>query len=207
MAKIGGNVKIKLLKIAVTGKVASGKSTVCKYFKQLGAFVVDTDKIVHNLLTSKTPVGQKIIKFLGKDILENDEIDRKKVASKVFQDAKKLKKLESIVHPFVWVEIKNLYKIAAKEDSFLLFVVEIPLLFETHKEKFYDYTIVVTTNKKQTKEAKSREKHLIDIKEKIEKADFVINNDSNFTLLKRQVIKIANILTKLLRRTSLHESR
>ena len=97
MAKIGGNVKIKLLKIAVTGEVASGKSTVCNYFKQLGAYVVDADEIAHKLLSSKqTPVGQKIIKFLGTDILEKGEISREKIADIVFDDLEKLEILDAI---------------------------------------------------------------------------------------------------------------
>jgi dephospho-CoA kinase len=204
LAKIGENVKIKLLKIAVTGEVASGKSTVCKYFKQLGAFVVDSDKIVHDLLTPKTSVGQKIIKFLGKEILEKDEISREKVAAKVFQDFKKLKKLEAIIHPQVFEAIERLYQLAAKEGVFIYFVVEIPLLFEAGLEKFYDYIIVVTAKNRSKRSPKKdlREKRLIDIHEKTEKADFVINNNSNFTMLKRQVIKISNILTKIIKENS-----
>jgi dephospho-CoA kinase len=188
---------LKLKKIAVTGQVASGKSTVCKYFKQLDAFVVDADKLAHNLLSSKTPVGQKIIKFLGNDIIDAGEVSRKKIADKVFKDPQKLKKLEAIIHPLVFEEIENLYKIASKEEKYLFFVVEIPLLFETNQEKFYDFVIVVTTEKKRTKKNDERENRLIDINDKIKKADFVIINNSSFTMLKRQVTKIANILTKL----------
>lgn len=194
---------LKLHKIAVTGQLASGKSTVCKYFKQLDAFVVDADKIVHSLLSSKTPVGQKIIKFLGKDILDDGEISREKVADKVFKDKEKLKKLEAIIHPHVFDEIENLYKTASKEEKYLFFVVEIPLLFETHQEEFYDYVIVVTTNKKRKKIKDERENRLIDIEEKIKKADFVITNNSSYTMLKRQVTKIANILTKLFKEKTL----
>ena len=202
MAKIGENVKIKLVKIAVTGEIASGKSTVCKYFKQLGAYVVDADQIAHNLLSSKTPIGQNIIKFLGKNILVKGEISRKKIADMVFADKKKLKKLEAIIHPPVFEEIENLYIKINKQGSYLFFVVEIPLLYETKKEKFYDYVIVVTSDKEkcfQNEKIKSgiRKKRLKDINHKIEKADFVIHNNSSFTMLKRQVTKISNILIKI----------
>jgi dephospho-CoA kinase len=194
---------LKLSKIAVTGNVASGKSSICRYFKQLGAFVVDADKIVHDLLSSKTSVGQTIIKFLGNDILDKGEISREKVADKVFSDIKKLKKLEAIIHPMVFEEIENLYNLANKEEKYLFFVVEIPLLFETQQEKFYDYVIVVTKEKKKTKKFDVRENRLIDIDDKIKKADFVITNNSSFTMLKRQVTKIANILIKLIKENTL----
>lgn len=194
---------LKLYKIAVTGQIASGKSTVCKYFKQLDAFVVDADKIVHSLLSSKTPVGQKVIKFLGKDILDDGEISREKIADIVFKDEAKLKKLETIIHPYVFEEIENLYKTAKKEGKYLFFVVEIPLLFETHHEQFYDFVIVVTTNKKRKTKSDERGTRLMDIEEKIKKADFVITNNSSYTMLKRQVTKIANILTKLFKEKTL----
>jgi dephospho-CoA kinase len=194
---------LKLKKIAVTGNVASGKSTVCKYFKQLGAFVVDADNIVHSLLSSKTPVGQKIINFLGNDILDNGEISRKKIADRVFDDSEKLKKLEAIIHPYVFIEIENLYNLANKEGKYLFFVVEMPLLFETHQENSYDFVIVVISEKKRRKISDSRETRLISIDEKIKKADFVITNNSSFTMLKRQVNKIANILIKLFKENTL----
>ena len=208
MAKIGENVKINLLKIAVTGEISSGKSTVCKYFKQLGAFVVDTDKIVHKLLSSKTSIGQKTTKFLGKDILENGEISRDKIADIVFDDTEKIKTLEAIIHPSVFEEIENLYAEAKEKQKHLFFVVEIPLLFETQKEKFYDYIIVVTSDSIiEKKTDKKRKQRFIDIDEKTEKADFVIRNNESFTMLKRKVTKIKNVLTKLLRSTPLNESR
>lgn len=198
MAKIGENVKINLKKIAVTGEIASGKSTVCKYFKEHGAYVVDADKIVHKLLSLKTSVGQKIVKFLGKDIIEKKEISRKAIAEIVFNDLKKLKKLEQLIHPHVFIEIENLYNEAKANGKYLFFVVEIPLLYETGSEEFYDYVIVVTSGKRK-KINDLRNQRLININKKIEKADFVIINDSSFTSLKRKVTKITNILAKIIK--------
>ena len=204
LAKIGENVKIVLKKIAVTGSIAAGKSTVCKYFKQLGAYVVDADSIVHKLLASKTNIKQQLIKFLGKDILEKGEINRKKVADKVFDDSKKLKKLEAIIHPKVFEEIDKLFLEAKKKNKYNLFVVEIPLIFEIHQEKFYDFIIFVNASKKIRKERflkkdfeKREKRKKIPIEKKTKKADFVINNNSDYSALKRQVKKIANSLLKL----------
>lgn len=201
MAKIGENVKINLLKIAVTGEISSGKSTVCKYFKENGAYVVDADKIVHMLLSLKTSVGKQVVKYLGKDIIEKEEISRKLVADIVFKDLEKLKKIEKLIHPYVFKEIESIYNVVNAKGKYLFFVAEIPLLYETGNENFYDYVVVVKSGQKKRSEKTNslREKRLMDITEKIEKADFVIINDSSFTALKRKVTKISNILAKIIK--------
>ena len=78
-----------------------------------------------------------------------------------------------------------------------------PLLFETRQENSYDFVIVVISEKKRRKINDNRENRLISIDEKIKKADFVITNNSSFTMLKRQVNKIANILIKLFKENTL----
>jgi dephospho-CoA kinase len=202
-----------LLKIAVTGGVGTGKSTVCRYFKKFNASVVSADKLVHRIISSKTSTGQKIIRLFSTDILENGKISRKKIAKIVFNDKKKLRKLERIVHPIVFEEIEKLYA-KAKLKNYNFFVVEIPLLFETKKEKYFDYIITVTADEKTCKKRvkgllkkdfEKRVKRQIPLNKKAAKSDFIINNDSNFASLKSQVTKIANLLQN--RRKRLHESR
>ena len=67
-------------KVAVTGGVASGKSVVCQFFKECGAYVVDADAIVHRLLSSDTAIKEQIIHLLGTEIVVGTQIDRKKLA-------------------------------------------------------------------------------------------------------------------------------
>lgn len=66
-------------KIAVTGTLAAGKSTVCFLLKEAGAYVVDADKIVHQLLKLDCPIGQQVVKLLGPEIITQNQIDRKKI--------------------------------------------------------------------------------------------------------------------------------
>ena len=75
---------LKLKKIAVTGGLAAGKTTVCQLFKELGAYVVSADEIVHQMLSPDTVVGQQVVSLLGSDIVSGLGIDRKKIAAKVF---------------------------------------------------------------------------------------------------------------------------
>ena len=67
---------LKLKKIAITGGIASGKSTVCRLLGELGAYVVSADAIVHELLKTDTDLGQRIVQQFGPDILESGQIDR-----------------------------------------------------------------------------------------------------------------------------------
>ena len=79
LEKIGENVKL-MKKVAITGTVNVGKSTVGKVFKKLGAYVVDADLIVHRLLSQKTEARNKVIRLLGEKVLTSGKIDRKKVS-------------------------------------------------------------------------------------------------------------------------------
>ena len=92
---------LKLKKIAVTGGVASGKSTVCRLFQNLGAYVVSADQITHELLASDNTLKKKVVSIFGHEILEGEVIDRAKVAKKVFSSPDLLYKLEALIHPRV----------------------------------------------------------------------------------------------------------
>lgn len=137
---------LELKKVAITGGLASGKSTVCQFFQELGAYVVSADAIVHGLLKPQTDLGQKILRLLGSDILQNGKIDRQKIAEKVFRNPDQLIKLEQLIHPAVLEEIARLYEQVRREKKYTLFVVEMPLLFEIGAEPFYDASIAVVTD-------------------------------------------------------------
>jgi dephospho-CoA kinase len=194
---------LKLLKkIAVTGHIASGKSTACQYFKELGAYVVNADNLVHELLSNKISVKSQIIKLLGTDILEKKEISREKVAKKVFSNSILLEKFEKIIHPKVFIQIEKLYKQVEKTNKYIFFIVEMPLLYETKQEDFYDSTIVIVADQEKRRKRfkqdfSDREKRLIPIEQKIKKSDFVIYNNSELTEFKKQIKQTANILMHL----------
>ncbi|WP_068470677.1 dephospho-CoA kinase [Candidatus Protochlamydia phocaeensis] len=138
---------LKLRKVAITGGLSCGKSSVCRILKELGAYVVSADEIVHQLLSSDTNLGQKVIELLGTGILVNQAIDRSRVAQMVFQNDRLLDALEKIIHPAVYDEIEKQYQ--EQQDSKnrpSLFIAEIPLLFESDGEKGYDAVIAVIAN-------------------------------------------------------------
>ncbi len=132
-----------MTRVAVTGSLSSGKTTVCEFFRQLGAFVISTDSITHHLLLHDQEIRQQVIALLGEDVLEKGDISRKKVAQKVFPNKKLLFSLEAILHPRIKQWINSEYQTVAEKSLFPLFVVEVPLLFECQWEKDYDVFITV----------------------------------------------------------------
>lgn len=139
---------LKLLSVAVTGSIASGKSTVCQFFERWGAFVVDADRLLHQVFSVETPVGKKIYSLFGESILKGSEINRVKVAEAAFSNQQLLEKLEDICHPYVNQAIKKEYESACK-GSASFFVAEIPLLFESRYPMvdWFDVTLAVTVDK------------------------------------------------------------
>lgn len=190
---------LKLKKIAVTGGLAAGKTTVCQLFKELGAYVVSADEIVHQLLSPDTAVGQQVISLLGSDIVSGQEFDRKKIAAKVFTKPDLLRALEEILHPAVFDEIEQRYRQAQKEEKYPLFIAEIPLLFESEREGRFDAVINVYTDTNislqrfmhQTHQpAEEFEKRMIrqiEPGKKSAKASYIIENNGELKQLKTTV--------------------
>lgn len=190
---------LKIKKIAVTGGLAAGKTTVCQIFKELGAYVVSADEIVHQLLSPGTDVGQQVVRLLGSDIISGQEFDRKKIAAKVFSQPDLLRALEEIIHPAVFDEIERKYQQINREKKYSLFLAEIPLLYESEGEKRFDAVISVFADPElcrkrfvqQThqpvQEFEKRMTRQIEPKIKNDKAHYSIENNGDFEQLKTEI--------------------
>lgn len=196
---------LKLKKIAITGGVASGKSSVCQFFQELGAYVVNADALVHELLSLKTDVGQQILKIFGPQILHNGTIDRRILAAQVFNDQSLLEKLERLLHPAVLQKIDALYEQAKEKQTSTLFVVEIPLVYEIQAEDRYDAVVAVVADEAKAKErfqkagfkAEDYEKRMnrqLPIKDKASRADYILINNGSLDALRQEVVKLNSIL-------------
>jgi len=144
-----------MLKVAITGNIASGKSTVEDFLKTKGFEVLDSDAVAHDLLENDWVKKQIIDEFFGYDILENEKISRRKLAKIVFGDEVTRKRLESILHPMIKNKIGRFFrrideenldkKNDGKEGEKIVFV-SIPLLFEAKFEDLFDRIILVYAN-------------------------------------------------------------
>lgn len=185
-----------LKKIAVTGGIASGKTTVCQMFKEMGAAVFFADEIVHELFSNRKLI-EKIMSEFGEKILQNGQIDRNALGDLVFKDPQKLKRLEAILHPMVLDRIEEEY-VKAKG---LFFVAEIPLLYEIGFEERFDIVVAVIADEKIAKkrfmakgfseeEFERRSQRHLTPEEKAALAHFVLTNNGTLDHLRKEVLQL-----------------
>jgi dephospho-CoA kinase len=107
-----------MINVGLTGGIACGKSTVAQMLVRHGAYLIDLDRLTHEIEEPEKPAWKKITQLFGSDILKtNKEIDRGKLAKIVFADSKKLKALNDIVHPYVLEEWQKRLKDIEKRMS------------------------------------------------------------------------------------------
>ena len=94
--------------IGLTGGILSGKSTVARMLEELGAYVIDADKVGHECYKPHTEGWDKVVAAFGRDILgAGDEVDRVKLSQVVFEDGDALHKINAIMHPIIRKSIEN----------------------------------------------------------------------------------------------------
>jgi dephospho-CoA kinase len=129
-----------VLRIGLTGGIASGKTTVARMFAELGADIIDTDAIAHELVAPGSPAIADIIGTFGKDMVDdNGGLDRAGMRRLVFSDAGKRRQLEAILHPL----IRKTALARADESRAPYVVLVVPLLFETGFDRLVDRTVSV----------------------------------------------------------------
>ena len=192
--------------VGLTGGIGSGKSTAVQIFKELGIDSIDADDVAKNILDSNKNARKLFIEEFGdKYIQKNHKINRDLLREDIFNDKSKIKKLESIIHPIVREEI---FEFIQKSKS-IYTIIDVPLIFETKSEDFYNKIVVVDCDTNtQILRASLRdnqtEESILKIignqatrEERFSIADYVINNDSSYGNLKKEVIKTHQLLLGL----------
>ena len=193
--------------IGLTGNIASGKSAISYILKNLGAEVLDMDKIGKQIQeVNYKKVIEKIEKRFGKEIIENEKINRKKLGSIAFSDKQALIDLNSIMIPLMTEKLKRTIDENRKKETKVL-VVDAAILFEANWDKFVDYVWVVYVpretqiNRLIKREKITQEEAIMrvdsqeSIDEKIEKADVVIDNSKNLEAVKLKILELWNVIT------------
>jgi len=196
--------------IGLTGGIASGKSTVCKFFSNLSIPIIDADQISHDLTKINGLAYSEIIEFFGESITgKNGDIDRKKLGSIVFKSKRDKEKLESIIHPKVLDTIQTEIKSAEGEYK----IIEVPLLIESGFQKFTDRILVVdcsiqTQMERLMKRDEITEEYTknilsnqIDRETRLKFANEIVINEKNNSLIKleEEVKNIHNFYLDLIR--------
>ncbi len=179
--------------IAVTGPLASGKSTFVELLGELGAETVSADEVVHYLLGEDDETIARVVERFGEGVRGESGIDRKALGQVVFGDSEALKDLEEILHP----RVREVTERRAAGSGADLFVAEIPLLFEGGGEERFDFTVAVTSPEERrrswaeergTEEEQRRaiEDRQFSQEEKARRADVVVENYGDLDKLREQ---------------------
>ena len=183
---------------ALTGGIGCGKSLAAQYFAELGAMVIDADQLARASIERGSQGFDEVVSFFGDSILNNGDIDRRALGELIFKDAEAKRKLESIVHPFVRREFEEAVA-SLKSDEVLVY--EIPLLVETGAQDRFDIVITVESDlENRIARLRQRGMHISEIEgriaaqatreQRVEVADFLIENDGSEDELLRQVENI-----------------
>lgn len=190
------------LHVALTGNIASGKSTVAELFRGWGAAVVDADRIVRELQAPGSPMLAAIAKRFGRDVLQPDgTLDRGALRRRVLADPAALAALNALVHPEVERRRSALAAEAAARGARLI-VSEIPLLFEAADPARFDAVVLVEAPPPVRRERLMRERGLsaeeaermiasqLPSESKRARSHFVIANDGDRTALERAARRV-----------------
>lgn len=194
-----------MIVVGLTGGIATGKSTVSAILSDLGARIIDADKVAHAVYRHGRPAWQAIVNHFGRSILlPDDEIDRRKLGQIVFRHPDQKEQLNAIVHPHVKTRIRNRIESISGEDPEALIVLDVPLLIESGMDEGLAEIIVVYAPEAiqiqrlmfrdglERAEALSRIRAQMSIEEKKQRATIVIDNSGPRTDTRRRTVQALN---------------
>ncbi|MFW5873346.1 MAG: dephospho-CoA kinase [Bacillota bacterium] len=182
--------------LGLTGGIATGKTTAANILRDLGADIIDADKIAHKIMEPEGPAYSDVVQFFGNNILnEAGSINRKKLGEIVFNNSELRQKLEKITHPIIVKEIEKRLNNNLDNNK----VIVAPLLYETGLESLVDQVWVIYCNlSTQIERLKSRDnlnsyeanlriEAQMSLEKKIKKADLAIENEGSIEELENKL--------------------
>jgi len=193
-------------KIALTGGIATGKSYVLSRIRDAGVPVVDADVLAREAVAPKSEGLAAVVERFGKEVLTPEGfLDRARLGDIVFRDKAARRDLEAIVHPFVRRKVDEFFDGLASDHPFA--VADIPLLYETGRQRQFAKVIVVATSREQQitrimardglsrEEAERRVAAQLPIEAKVALADYVIRTDGTHEETDAQVQRVLSELS------------
>lgn len=195
-----------MLRIALTGGIATGKTHVRRRFEALGIDTIDSDALVHEALGPRTPATAFIAHRFGDEVIAPDgSVDRRRLGERVFADDQARRDLERLLHPAVYAAIGEWFA-ARRRAGTLLGIADIPLLYETGHQGDFDAVIVVACDPDEqvrrvvardglsANAARQRLAAQMPIGDKIKRADYVIWTNGTLEDTDRQVDELSKTL-------------
>jgi dephospho-CoA kinase len=192
-----------MLKVGLTGGIASGKSTVSRIFAGFGAKVLDADDVAREVLLPGQPAWTRLRQAFGQEFFRPDgTVKRKQLRKLVFADAEKRNQLNAIVHPEVMKEISRRSESWSSSDQAGVLLVDVPLLLEVGVANRFDKVVVVYVSESiqiqrllqrdgiSEEEAQQALKVQMALSQKVEQADYLIDNSGTLEETRIQVEKV-----------------
>lgn len=188
-----------VIAFGLTGGVASGKSTVARYFQDLGAHIIDADRIGHEAIEPGRAAYQEILDHFGKEILDSSgHIDRKKLGPIVFADPQQLRALNAIVHSRIVARTQELAAKHQRQNPRSVVIVDAALIFESRIGGSLNKVMVAWCRPEQQverlmakagvsrEEAERRIQAQMPVEEKRRRADYLIDCSGSMEETRRQ---------------------
>ncbi|WP_295420456.1 dephospho-CoA kinase [Sulfurovum sp.] len=189
--------------IALTGGIATGKSTVTKIFSLCGFHFIDADEVAHTVLDEQ---HRAIAEMFGEElIMHNKKVDRKALGSIIFGDPQKRLALESLLHPLIYEEIRQ--QALEQNKKKIPFIIDIPLFFEGGRYGIEKSIVVYAPKEEQLKRLMQRDRYneedalkriesQMDIEEKRRRATYVIDNSGDLQQLQHEYKRVKEEILK-----------
>jgi len=201
-----------MLRVGLTGGIASGKSTVARIFLELGGHVLDADRIAREIVPPGSQALARIARAFGKELLRPDgTLDRAALGAIVFADAGKRRVLEGILHPLILDEVDRRIEELERSDPHGLVIVEAALILELGRQAEFDTLVVVWAEEEQQRRRTIRRDKLsveevdrrldaqLPLTEKRDRAQFVIDNSGSQAACRADAERVYGELRQLAR--------
>jgi dephospho-CoA kinase len=193
-----------MVRVGLTGGIASGKSLVAAELAERGAIIIDADVLAREVVKPGTPALAAIVERFGSEVLNDGQLNRSRLAEIVFADPLARRDLERIVHPAVRARAVELERAT---DAAAVVVHVIPLLVETGQQQNFDFVVTVDVdqetqvqrliarNRFSRAEAESRIAAQATREERRAAADVVLDNTGSVAQLREQIAALWTVLT------------
>jgi dephospho-CoA kinase len=187
-----------MLRVAVTGGIACGKSCLAEYLKARDTAVCDADELAHGILVDSDAVRERIQREFGSDIIDCDgRVDRKRLGDIVFLDRGRLAVLNAIVHPAVKARLKK-WLMERESEGALMAVAVVPLLFEASMDSGWDAIVCVVSAEEiqlqrllgrglSPEQCRARINAQLPLREKAGRSDYVIENNGSLPEFEKKI--------------------
>ncbi len=194
--------------VGLTGSIGAGKSTVAEVFREAGIPVISADEVARELMTEDPELRREIAEIVGAEAYNGTELNRRFVADVIFSNPEALQRVNDAVHPRTIAE-QGVRARKLIDQGHRVVVCEAALIFETEGEDRFDYIVVVDAPRDVRIERASRrdgvtredvlrrEEHQMPAEEKVNRADFVIENRGTVEDLRRNALLVASLLDVL----------